>query len=808
MKFQLPGAMLAALLTICASVPVLAQTYPDGKPIDRTVLPIKEPARPVYHQLDVRGVKAPPEFQVSAPKGAPNVIIVMLDDMGFGASSTFGGPVNMPTAEKLAKEGLRFNDFNTTAMCSPTRTALLTGRNHHSNNMGAIAEDATAFPGNTGVRPQDIAPLAQTLRLNGYNTAQFGKNHEIAPWQINPSGPYDSWPLYSGFEHFYGFLGAETNQWFPTTLYNDNTKLPTPTGPEYHLMVDMTDKAIDWVRAQHSSTPDKPFFMYFAPGAVHTPHHVPKEWIAKYKGKFDMGWDKLREQTLARQKALGVIPQNTKLAPKPEDIKDWDQYSAEDKMALERQMELFAAYGEFADDNVGRLFDAMQELGVMDNTIVFYILGDNGDSPEGGLTGGSEVSFINGVPDTLHEYYEHLDEQGGPKSYPHFAGGWAVAGDTPFTWTKEVAANFGGTRNGMIVYWPKHMKDPGSLRTQFTHAIDVAPTILEAAGLPQPKMVDGVVQRPIEGTSFLYTFNDPKAKERHTTQYFELMGSRAIYHDGWIAAAVHRDPWKREPIATLETDKWQLYNVNEDFSESTDVSAQHPDKLKELQALFMTEGAKFHVLPIDDRGAERLNAALAGRPDLMAGRTSLTLYPNMPGMVENAFINVKNTSYTVTAEIDNASSANGVLMAQGGRTGGWSLYMLNGKPKFQYNWLGKERYNITSDTPVPAGKVTVRFEFAYDGGGLGKGGTGTLYVNGKQVAKGRIDKTQGIVITTDETADIGNDSGSPVSEDYKPVNNAFTGKLYKVTTAIVGTKSDAQKAQEAANSAKAEMQHE
>jgi arylsulfatase A-like enzyme len=763
--------------------------------LDRTSLPIKEPARATYSELDARNVKPPARFEVKAPANAPNVLIVLIDDMGFGMPSTFGGPVNMPTADALAKDGLRYNRFHTTAMCSPTRAALLTGRNHHSNNMGAIAEDATGFPGNTGVRPNDIAPLAEVLRLNGYNTAHFGKSHEVAPWQINTSGPYNDWPVYSGFEHFYGFLGAETNQWYPI-LYQDNTQIEQPKDPNYHFMKDMTDHAISWVRAQHSLTPDKPFFMYFAPGATHTPHQVPAEWIAKYKGKFDMGWDALREQTLQRQKALGIVPADTKLAPKPSDIKDWSQYTDIEKKALERQMELYAAYGEFADYHVGRLINSLKDLGVLDNTLVIYILGDNGDSPEGGLTGGSEVSFINGAPDSLKDYYDHLSEQGGPKSYPHYAGGWAVAGDTPFTWTKEVAANFGGTRNGMIVSWPKYISEPGGVRSQFAHVIDVDPTILEAAHLPQPKEVDGVAQHPIEGVSFLDTFNDATQKERHTTQYFELLGSRAIYSDGWIAAAVHRDPWKPEVLYTLQNDKWELYDTRADFSESTDLSSQHPEKLKELQALFMSEAQKYHVLPIDDRGAERLNPALAGRPDLMEGRTSLTLYPDTPGLAENAFINMKNTSFTIDAQLDSTANANGVILCQGGRSGGWSLYVVNGKPKFQYNWLGRIRYSIMSNEALPKGASTVRFEFAYDGGGLGKGGKGTIFIDGKKVGEGRIDKTQPYVITTDETADVGLDRGAPVSDDYKPLDNAFKGTVKKVTISVQSKKTPAEAKQE------------
>lgn len=709
-------------------------------------------------------------------------MIVLLDDMGFGMPSAFGGPIHMPTADRLAAEGLRYNRFHTTALCSPSRIALLTGRNHHSCNMGTIAETATAFPGNTGLRPEDITPLAEILRLNGFNTAQFGKCHETASWEISPSGPFDRWPTGAGFEKFYGFMGAETNQWYPG-LYDGTTRVEPSHDPNYHLMPDLADKAIDWMRSQKSLTPDKPFFMYFAPGATHTPHHVPKDWIAKYKGKFDEGWDKMREYTLERQKKLGVVPQNTKLAPKHPDVKDWDKLSDLEKKVYARQMEIYAAFGEYADYHVGRLMDAVKDLGIMDNTLIFYILGDNGDSPEGGLMGGSELAFLNGAPTTMEEYAKDFDKQGGPYSVPHFSASWAVAGDAPFTWTKEIAANFGGTRNGLIVHWPKGIKEQGGLRSQFAHIIDIAPTILEATGLPQPKLVNGIEQHPIEGTSFLYTFNDANAVGRHTTQYFELTGSRAIYQDGWVAAAVHKIPWAGN-LSKLEDDKWELYNTNDDFSESTDLSKQNPEKLKELQDLFMKEAEKYHVLPIDDRSFERLNAAIAGRPDLMNGRTSLTLYTGTPGMVENAFINVKNTSFTITADIDNAKSANGVILCQGGRFGGWSLYMKAGKPVFHYNWLGKERYTIASTQATPAGKSVVKFVFTYDGGGLGKSGTGTLYIDDKQVATGKISRTHAVILCTDETADIGQDDGTPVSEDYKAWDNKFTGRINKVTVDI------------------------
>ena len=583
--------------------------------LDRTVLPVQEPAYPRITELDARNATPPPRFEVKAPEGAPNVLIVLIDDMGFGMSSAFGGPIHMPTVERLANEGLRYNQFHTTALCSPTRTALLSGRNHHSNNMGSITETATAFPGNTGQRPDSVAPLAEMLRLNGYSTSFFGKNHETAAWEVSPSGPTSRWPNRSGFDEFYGFMGGETNQWAPL-LYHGMNRVEIPKDPSYHFMTDMTDKAVSWVQYQKSLTPDRPFFMYFAPGATHAPHHVPKEWIAKYKGKFDQGWDAMREEVLARQIKLGVVPPGTKLAPKPEAIKDWNTLSADEKRLFARQMEIYAGFGEYTDTEIGRLIDALRELGQLDNTLVFYIVGDNGTSAEGGMDGMfNEMTYFNAVQETAADILKHYDELGGPMSYPHMAAGWAVAGDTPFTWTKQVASNFGGTRNGMVAYWPKRIAAKGQVRSQFHHVIDVAPTVLEAAGLPEPKVVNGTSQAPIEGVSMVYSFDDAKADTRHKVQYFEMIGNRAIYADGWFAATIHKAPWEAKPRATLLEDKWELYDTRSDFSLANDLAAQNPAKLKELQDLFMKEAVKYKVLPIDDRSIERLNAKLAGRPD-------------------------------------------------------------------------------------------------------------------------------------------------------------------------------------------------
>lgn len=775
------GTLLIVIFALAFGFAAHAGPQP---PSDRTVLPLPEPQYPHSKVLDARNASPPPRFEVKAPQGAPNVLIVLIDDMGFGQSSAFGGPVHMPTVEKLANEGLRYNQFHTTALCSPTRAALLTGRNHHMNNMGSITETATAFPGQTGQRPNNVAPLAQMLRLNGYSTAAFGKSHETAAWELSPSGPTDRWPTRSGFDKFYGFMGGETNQWAPL-IYDGMNQIETPTDPNYHFMTDMTNQAISWVRYQKALTPDKPFFIYFAPGATHAPHHAPKEWIAKYKGKFDQGWDRLREETLERQKQLGVVPAATALAPKPAAIKDWDTLSPDEKRLFAREMEVFAGFGEYADTEIGRLIDTIRSLGQLDNTLVFYIVGDNGASAEGTMNGlFNEGTYFNMAPEEIKDLLKHINDLGSPKTYNHYAAGWAVAGDTPFTWTKQVASSYGGTRNGMVAHWPKGIAARGEVRSQWHHVIDVAPTILEAAHLPEPKSVDGTEQAPIEGVSLLYTFADAQAADRHKTQYFEIFGNRAIYHDGWLAGTVHRAAWEYKPRATLENDKWELYDTRGDFSLANNLADKHPDKLKEMQNLFLEEAVKYSVLPLDDRAAERLNAALVGRPDLMAGRKSLTVFQGMTGIGENSFINVKNHSHTVAAEIDLATGgANGAIIAQGGRFGGWSLYLKNGQPTYEYNYVGLRHYTVSSAQPLGAGKSTVRVEFDYDGGGVGKGGTATIFVNDKQVATGRIEETACCVFSLDDGADVGADESTPVSESYQTPAK-FNGRIDKVTVTL------------------------
>jgi arylsulfatase len=766
---QKPGESVSEKATVAV---------PSAGEIDRTVLPIKEPLRQKSSELDARNATPPPRFEVNAPKGAPNVVVILIDDMGFGVSETFGGPVTTPVMDKLAKNGLKYNRFHTTALCSPTRVALLTGYNHHSNNMGAITEAATTFPGNTGVRPQTITPMAEVLRQNGFNTAAFGKYHETPPWEISNSGPQDRWPTRSGFEKFYGFIGGETNQWAPL-IYDGVTLVETPEDPNYHFTTDMTNQAISWVRFQQALSPQKPFFMYYAPGATHAPHHVPKEWADKYKGKFDEGWDKMRELSLERQKKLGLVPQNTKLAPKPTDIKDWEKLSADEKKLFSRQMEVYAGFAEQTDHEAGRLISAIEELGVLDNTVIIFIAGDNGASAEGQMNGMySEMTYFNAVAETVPDMLKHYNEWGSESTYPHFAAGWAVAMDAPFSYTKQVASDFGGTRNGMIIQWPAGIKGKGELRSQFSHVIDIAPTVFEVTKLPAPKIVNGIEQDPIEGKSLAYTFNEATAAEQHKVQYFEMFGNRGIYQDGWFARTIHRPAWLQKPLNSLQTDKWELYNTNEDFSLANDLASQNPDKLKAMQDLFMKEAELYHVLPLDDRLLERTNAALMGRPTVMGERTSVTYGEGMKGMGVDIFIDLRNTSYTITADVEVKANGNGVIVCQGGRFGGLSFYMKNGKPAFSYNYLGLQTTNIMASQALAPGKYTIVYDFKYDGVGAGKGGVGTITVDGKKVAEGRLDKTQPGIFSVDDLADIGVDDGTHVA-NYG-ASTKFNGKIGKV----------------------------
>jgi arylsulfatase len=753
---------------------------------DRTVLPILPPSNASITEEDARKATAPSPWEVKAPKGAPNVILVLIDDFGFGMSSTFGGPIKMPFAEKVAANGLRYNRFHTTALCSPTRTALLTGRNHHSNNMAGITEIATAFPGNTGVRPLSIAQTAMTLKLNGFNTAQFGKNHETPAWQIHSSGPFENWPTGQGFEKFYGFMGGETNQFFPG-VWNGTVRAEVNSDdPNYHFTTDMTNNALEWMKAQHSMTPDKPFYMYFAPGACHAPHQPPASYIDKYKGKFDGGWDELRAKTLARQIEMGIVPKGTKLAPYDDYIKPWNSLTAVQKKVYARQMEVYAGFAEHTDDQISRLHDYVESIGELDNTVFIYILGDNGASAEGSANGLlNENTYFNAIPEDINDLEKQMPKFGGRESYGHFAAGWAIAGNVPFGWSKQMAGDFGGTRNGVIIEYPKVIKDKGQIRDQFYHVIDIAPTILELCNVPQPTSVNGVKQEPIQGVSMVSSFTNAKAPETHTTQYFEIAANRGIYNDGWVGRVIHRAAWETKPRNPLSEDVWELYNVKEDFSMSTNVAASNPEKVKEMKALFAKEAVKYHVYPLDDRSVERLDPDQAGRPDAMNGRTKLTLYPGMGGLQENAFINIKNKSSVFTANVTVPVNGNGVIVAMGGLFGGYSLYMIKGVPMFTYNWVGKTQYDIKGSKTLSPGKHTIVFKFDYDGGGLGKGGNGTFLIDGVEAGKGRIDKTNANMFSLDEGADVGMDEATNVSKNYKAGHSSkFNGEIAQITIEI------------------------
>jgi arylsulfatase A-like enzyme len=649
-------------------------------------------------------------------------------------------------------------------------------------NMGGICEVATSAPGYSSVLPKNKAPLAMTLKLNGYSTAQFGKCHEVPVWQTSPLGPFDQWPTGGGgFEYFYGFIGGETNQWYPA-IYEGTTPIEPEKTPEegYHFTEDMTNKAIKWTRQQKALMPDKPFFMYFAPGATHAPHHVPKEWADKYKGKFDQGWDKLREEVFERQKKLGVIPANAELTKRPAEIPAWDETPKEMRPIFAREMEVYAGFLEHTDHHIGRLIDALKDLGALDDTLIYLIIGDNGASAEGTPNGCfNEMTTLNGLGtlETTEFLKSKIDEFGGPNAYNHYAVGWAHAMDTPYQWTKQVASHWGGTRNGTIVHWPNGITAKGEVRNQFHHVIDIAPTILEAAGLPHPSIVNSIQQAPLEGFSMLYAFNDARAADRHETQYFEMFCNRGIYHRGWTAVTRHGVPWVGAYKRSFDEDVWELYDTNTDWTQARDLAKENPKKLAELQRLFLIEAAKYSVLPLDDRTFERFNADLAGRPQLVKGNTQI-LFGGMGRLSENSIVSIKNKSHSITADVDvPKSGAEGVIVAQGGSTNGWSLYAKGGRLKYCYNFFGITVTIVEAAQPIPAGNHQVRMEFKYDGGGLAKGGGVTLYVDGKSVGQGRVERTVPMAFSGDETCDVGKENGSPVSPDYGPTGNAFSGEV-------------------------------
>jgi arylsulfatase len=760
----------------------------DGSDAAGSVLP--RPAQPFKGKIGRTAKESTPDFPkaVEARKGAPNVLLIMTDDVGFGASSTFGGPIPTPHYDKLAKAGLRYNMFHTTALCSPSRAALITGRNHHTCASGVITEFGTGFPGYNTVMPKSCGPVAEILKQNGWNTSWYGKNHNVPDWQSSQAGPFDLWPTGLGFEYFYGFIGGDTDQWHPA-LFEGTKPIEPPNDPKYHLDADLADHAIGWIRQQQALAPDKPFFAYYSPGLCHAPHHAPKEWIAKFKGQFDQGWDKVREETLSRQIKLGVVPEGTKLSERPKEIPAWDSLTADQKKLYAHMMEVYAGCLAYCDSNIGRVIQAVEDTGKLDNTLIIFIMGDNGASGEGTLQGlANEVGVAgNGVEESIPYLVSIMDDLGGPLTYNHYPVGWAHAMDSPFQWTKQVASHFGGTRNGLVISWPQRIKEQGGLRSQFCHIIDIVPTILEACGVKEPTMLNGVKQTPIEGTSLVYTFDDAKAPTRHRTQYFEMLCNRGIYHDGWIASThPMRLPWaKVEPgAAGADPDdfKWELYHVAEDFSQVNDLAAKNPDKLRELQAVFDAEAKKYNVYPLDATFAERADVSI--RPSLTRGRSTFAYYPGTIRVPEGAAPDTKNKDFTVTAEVEIPNGgADGVIITQGGRFGGWGLLVLGGKPEFDYAFSNQKqhKYRVASQEKLSPGKHTLKFDFKYDGPGYGKGGFGRLSVDGQQVADGKIERTIPVRFSLDETLDVGMDTGTPVVEDYvDKMPFKFTGVLRNV----------------------------
>ncbi len=756
---------------------------------DRTQLPIREPEyKPCTTMfLDDGEPPMPPRFTIKAPEGSPNILIVLLDDMGYGASSVFGGPISMPTAERLANSGIRFNRFHTTAVCAPTRAALLTGYNHHSVNMGNITELGTGYPGNTSTRPNTVTPMARVLRENGYATAQFGKCHETPVWETTMSGPFDHWPTFSGFDKFYGFLAAETNQYRPSLVSNLD-RIPVPDKENYHLTEDLADQFIHWVKSLKTLTPDKPFFTYFAPGATHAPHHAPAKYREMFKGKFDEGWDVIRARTHENMLKMGIIPEGTKLADKPDAIADWDTLSDKEKELYARQMEIYAGFARHTDDQIGRIIDTLEKIGQLENTAVFYILGDNGASTEGKMTGMfNENTTINEENEPLDFIYENMDKLGTDMAYNHYAAGWAISMDSPFKYCKTVASNFGGQRNAMVFHYPNKYKGNGEVHPQFHHVIDIAPTVYELCNIPIPATVDGIKQRPMEGISMKYALDNKSAKDQRKTQYFTVFTNFGIYHEGWFAGVVDKVTWTPGPIHKRTSDApWELYNIDEDFSMSNNLAAVYPEKLEEMRKIFYEEGLKYNVFPLDVRGGYVLAYPdRVGRPTIMGDRKEITLYEGMGGLSEHAFISLKNHSYEITAEVEvSPGYTDGVVFAQGGRFGGYSLYVKDGIPCFCYNWLSMERYYIRSSKPICDQRNQIRFKFEYDGGGRNKGGNGTLYINNEKVAEGRINHTMGNQISFDETADVGCQHTTPVTEEYSIESSKFQSRIYNVNIKV------------------------
>jgi arylsulfatase A-like enzyme len=761
--------------------------------VDGNYLPNSPPAFGGDINLEVKGSKSwwPPT--VVPPKGAPNVLLIMTDDQGYGVTGTFGGVIPTPVMDRIAQMGLRYTEFHSTALCSPSRAAIITGRNHHSVGFGVIAEQATGYPGYNSIIGVDNATVGEILKENGYATSWFGKNHNTPDYQYSAAGPFTQWPVGMGFEYFYGFMGGETDQWTPFLFRNTEQIFPWRDQPGYNLITGMADDAIQHIKRLNASAPDKPFFVYYVPGGTHAPHQPKPEWSEKFKGKFDMGWNEMREQIFANQKRLGVIPANTTLPPWPDGqpeyggakLPKWDTLSANEKKMFARQAEVFAGYVAYTDNEIGRVIQAVQDIGKLDNTLIIYISGDNGTSAEGSTIGTPfDLAAIQGIDVPVEDQLKFYDVWGSAQTTPHMSVAWSWGFDTPFKWTKQIASHFGGTRQGMAIAWPNRIKDAGGIRTQFHHLIDIVPTILEATGIPAPKMVNGIAQKPIEGVSMTYTFDkaNANAPSTHSAQYFEMMGNRAIYHDGWIASTTPPQPPWLMGLAkmpdVLNGYKWELYNIAEDYSQSNDLAVKMPDKLREMQELFLVEAAKNQVFPLDNDVIQRI---LAPKPSYTAGRSEFTYEGELTGTPNSDAPNILARSYTITADVEVPSGGgDGMIVTDGGRFGGYGLYLLKGKPVFTYNLLGLERFRWEGREPLTAGKHTLRFDFKYEGPGMAKGGTGALAVDDKEVLSKSIPHTIPVLLTIDETFDVGSDTRTPVDDADYQVPFRFTGKINKV----------------------------
>jgi arylsulfatase A-like enzyme len=723
--------------------------------------------------------------RIVPPKGAPNILLIMTDDQGYGVPGTFGGVIPTPALDRIAKSGLRYTEFNSTALCSPTRAALITGRNHHSVGFGVITELSTGFPGYNSVIGPESATIGKILKDNGYATAWFGKDHNVPAFQYSVAGPFDQWPSGMGFDYFYGFLGGETDQWTPYLWENNRQVFPFVGKPGYNLITDMADKAIDYMRGLKASAPESPWFVYYVPGGSHSPHQPKQEWIDKFHGKFDMGWNAMRDEIFANQKRLGVVPENAKLTPWPDSLPTWDSLSAEQKKLYARQAEVYAGYTAYTDNEIGRVIQQVEDMGELDNTLIIYIDGDNGTSPEGTLSGTpNQWTSYNGILELpIADQMKFYDAWGSAATYPHMAVAWSWAFDTPFKYTKQIASHFGGTRQGLAISWPGHIDDPGGIRPQFHHIIDIVPTILEATGIKAPEYVDGIKQKPIEGVSMAYTFKkaNANAPTTHHVQYFEMIANRGIFQDGWYANTTPpHGPWiLNAPLPSPTDYKWELYNLTEDYSQSNDLAAKMPDKLKQMQKLFVQEAAKYQVLPLDNRTFAR---AVEPRPSATAGKTVFTYTGVNSGIDIATAPNIIGRSYTITADVTvPEGGGDGMLVTTGGRWGGFGLYILKGHPVFDYNMLILAQYRWEGKDVLSPGKHTLVFDYTYDGPGIAKGGTGVLKVDGQVVDTQKQPNSVAFLQVSDETFDVGVDTRTGVNDKDYQVPFAFTGTINKLT---------------------------